>query len=61
MWDGMVTDHTSDLLAGDHNSSTHVSGDVVNSGFAMAGDPVFVSTVTLDIALLLIYNIIIVA
>ena len=34
--DGMVTDHSSDLLAGDRNSSAHVGGRVVNGGYAMA-------------------------
>ena len=33
--DGMVTDHSSDLLAGDRRSATHVS-DVVDSIFTIA-------------------------
>ena len=40
--DGMVTDRSSDLLAGDHSSSTHVSGYVVDGGFVMAANAVII-------------------
>ena len=36
--DGMVTDLSSHLLARDRSSSVHVSGHMVDDGFAMATD-----------------------
>ena len=36
--DVMVTDHSSDLLTGDHISSAHINGCVINGVFAMATD-----------------------